>query len=139
MNPQDDEKILQETFDILFQNSLDIIILIDNEGAIYDANIQACRYFGLTLPEIKNAKLTDFVKEKKELEDFLEQTYLSGNELTNMVFLTKDEDEITFHLSSTLIKTETSSFIVLLCRDIQEMIDSRNIHFSHPPLKDKTR
>jgi len=124
MGPQQDKSLFQETFDIIFQNSLDMIFLVDLDGGIIDANIQACRYFGITLEEVKAENISKFIKEKKQLIDYLNKTSKSGTELERFTFLTRDKEEITFHLSSTFIEGGDDSFIVLICRDIQEMINS---------------
>ncbi|MHA2358483.1 MAG: PAS domain S-box protein [Candidatus Heimdallarchaeaceae archaeon] len=124
MGSQENKTLFQETFDIIFQNSLDMIFLVKSDGDIIDANIQACRYFGITLEEIKVENISKFIKEKKQLKDFLDRTQKSGTELERFTFIIRDKDEITFHLSSTFIEGGEDSFIVLICRDIQEMINS---------------
>lgn len=126
MNPSDDANLLRETFDIIFQNSLDMIFLVDEESSIHEANIQACRYFGLTLDELKDKKLSNFVLEKKLLSEFFEQTIEHGKELQKFTFVTKEKTEVSFHISSTLISTVDVKLIVLICRDIQEIVDSEH-------------
>ena len=124
MNTKDNFNLFQETFDTIFQNSLDMIMIVETEGKILDANIQACRYFGITLAEIKQKNISKFIKEKKQLKEFLEETTRSGTELKRFTFIVKEKEEITFHLSSTLIQSSNFNYIVLICRDIQEMINS---------------
>jgi len=124
MNSKYDVNLFQETFDIIFQNSLDMILIVEPNGKILDANIQACRYFGITLAEIKKRNVSKFIKEKQELKDFLNETTKSGTELRRFTFLVKNKEEITFHLSSTYIQSSVLSYVVLICRDIQEMINS---------------
>ncbi|MHA2309110.1 MAG: PAS domain S-box protein [Candidatus Heimdallarchaeaceae archaeon] len=124
MNSENDINLFQETFDTIFQNSLDMIMIVEPEGKILDANIQACRYFGITLAEIKQKNISKFIKEKKQAKDFLVDTTKSGTELKRFTFVVKDKEEIIFHLSSTYIQSPEFSYIVLICRDIQAMIDS---------------
>jgi PAS domain S-box-containing protein len=99
-------------------------MIVETNGKILDANIQACRYFGITLAEIKQKNISKFIKEKQQLKEFLEDTSKSGTELKRFTFVVKDKEEIIFHLSSTLIQSAEYSYIVLICRDIQAMIDS---------------
>ena len=124
MNSNADINLFQETFDTIFQNSLDMILIVEPEGKILDANIQACRYLGITLDDIKKKNISKLIKEKQQLKEFLEHTTKSGTELKRFTFVVKDKEEITFHLSSTYIQSAALSYIVLICRDIQGMIDS---------------
>jgi len=126
MNLSDEADLFRETFDIIFQNSLDMIFLVDAESSIYEANIQACRYFGQTLDELKDKKLSSFVLEKKLLSEFFEQTMEHGKELQKLTFITKEKTEVSFHISSTLISSVDVKLIVLICRDIQEIVDSEH-------------
>ncbi len=126
MNPSDEAKLLRETFDIIFQNSLDMIFLVDEESSIHEANIQACRYFGQTLDELKDKKLSSYVLEKKLLSEFFEQTMQQTQKLQKFTFVTKEKTEVSFHISSTLISTVDVKLIVLICRDIQEIVDSEH-------------
>jgi PAS domain S-box-containing protein len=126
MNISDEANLLRETFDIIFQNSLDMIFLVDEESSIHEANIQACRYFGLTLDELKDKKLSSFVLEKKLLSEFFEQTMEQGTELQKFTFITKEKTEVSFHISSALISSIDVKLIVLICRDIQEIVDSEH-------------
>ncbi|MHA1199949.1 MAG: PAS domain S-box protein, partial [Candidatus Heimdallarchaeaceae archaeon] len=122
MNPEDEAILFQETFDIIFQNSMDMIFVVDNDGIILDSNIQALRYLGTTLKDLKKHKLRKFVKESRQFKGFLETTILEGSQMDQFTFITKDKKEIPFHVSATLIKTENFSYLVFLCRDIQDLI-----------------
>jgi len=126
MNISNEANLLRETFDIIFQNSLDMIFLVDEESSIHEANIQACRYFGLTLDELKDKKLSSFVLEKKLLSEFFEQTMEHGTKLQKFTFITKEKTEVSFHISSALISSVDAKLIVLICRDIQEIVDSEH-------------
>ena len=124
MNPEENATLIQETFDIIFQNSMDMIYLVDIEGIIHDANIQACRYLGKTLREIKNTELKNFTKEKRSFQELLKDTKEQGSQFKRLNFITKNKVEIPFHISSSLIKSLEQNFIVLMCRDITDIIDS---------------
>ncbi len=123
MNPEDEAILFQETFDIIFQESMDMIFVVDNDGVILDSNIQALRYLGMTLINIQKQELRKFVKESKRFKTFLEETLEQGSKNGQFTFITKNNTEIPFHVSATLIKTESFSYSVLLCRDIQDLID----------------
>ena len=126
MNPADEANLLRETFDIIFQNSLDMIFLIDEESNIQEANIQACRYFSKTLAELKEMKFHEFILETKQLSEFISKTIQSGKELQKFTVLTQEKDELAFHVSSTLVSSIDSNLIVLICRDIQDLVDSEH-------------
>jgi len=123
MNPEEEAILFQETFDIIFQESKDMIFVVDNNGVILDSNIQSLRYLGMTLKNIHKQELRKFVKESKQFKEFLELTKSEGARNSQFTFLTQDENEIPFHVSATLIKAENYSYLVLLCRDIQDIID----------------
>jgi len=124
MNPEENATLIEETFDIIFQNSMDMIYLVDIEGIIHDANIQACRYLGKTLQEIKNTELKKFIKEKRNFQELLKETKEQGSQFKRLNFITKNKVEIPFHISSSVIKSLEQNFIVLMCRDITDIIDS---------------
>ncbi len=124
MNPEDEAILFQETFDIIFHESMDMIFIINTDGIILDSNIQACRYLGVTLKNLLQKELRKFVKERKQFREFLESTISEGSKVGQFSFSTKDGKEISFHVSATLIKTENISYLVLLCRDIQDILDS---------------
>jgi len=124
MNPEENATLIQETFDIIFQSSMDMIFLVDVEGIIHDANIQACRYLGKTLQEIKNTELKKFIKEKRNFQELLKDTKEQGSQFKRLNFITKNKAEIPFHISSSIIKSLEQNFIVLMCRDITDLIDS---------------
>ncbi|MBY9000389.1 MAG: PAS domain S-box protein [Candidatus Heimdallarchaeota archaeon] len=126
MNPSDEANLLRETFDVIFQNSLDMIFLVDEEGSIREANIQACRYFGQTLDDLKAKALSNFILEKKLLNEFFTQTIENGQELQKFTFITKQQDEVAFQISSTLVVSIDTKLIVLICRDIQDLVDSEH-------------
>ncbi|MCE7741900.1 MAG: PAS domain S-box protein [Candidatus Heimdallarchaeota archaeon] len=123
MNPEDEAILFQETFDIIFQNSMDMIFVVDTDGTILDSNIQSLRYLGTTLKNLQKHKLRKFVKESRAFKEFLDSTILEGSKMDQFTFITKDKKEIPFHVSATLIKTENSSYLVFLCRDIKDMIE----------------
>jgi PAS domain S-box-containing protein len=124
MSSIDEMNLFKETFDVIFQNSMDMIFLLNEEGNIIDVNIHACRTLGETLQNIMKENIRSYVKEKKDIGDFLENTIQKGTEMQIFTFFDFDKREITFHLSSTYIKTENFSYIVLICRDIQSIVDS---------------
>ncbi|MHA1203275.1 MAG: PAS domain-containing protein, partial [Candidatus Heimdallarchaeaceae archaeon] len=106
-----------------FQNSMDMIFVVDNDGIILDSNIQALRYLGTTLKDLKKHELRKFVKESRQFKEFLDTTISEGSQMNQFTFITKDKKEIPFHVSATLIKTESFSYLVFLCRDIQDLIE----------------
>jgi PAS domain S-box-containing protein len=124
MNPEENATLIQETFDIIFQNSMDMIFLIDIEGIIHDANIQACRYLGKTLQEIKNTEMVKYVKDRKLFSELLKDTKEKESQIKRLTIITKNRTEIPFHVSSNVIKSLEQNFIVLICRDIQDIIES---------------
>ncbi|MHA1224742.1 MAG: PAS domain-containing protein, partial [Candidatus Heimdallarchaeaceae archaeon] len=126
VNLLNDEEIFQEVFDLVFHKNYDMIFLIDETGTILETNMSACRYFNLTLPKLENSSLSKYIKETKQFENFMKKTIEYRSQNANFTFLINQQTEIIFQISSFLIQkkdTETS-FILLLCRDIQALVDS---------------
>ncbi len=123
MNPEDEAILFQETFDIIFQESMDMIFVVDIDGVILDSNIQALRYLGITLKNLQKHDLRKFIKESKQFKAFLDTTIKEGSKMDQFTFITKDKQEIPFHVSATLIKTKNFNYLVFLCRDIKDMLD----------------
>lgn len=124
MNSIDEMNLFKETFDVIFQSSMDMIFLLNEEGTILDVNIKTCRTLGETLQNIMKRNIRDFVREKNDVGDFLEKTIQKGTETQIFTFIDHDKRDISFHLSSTYVITENFCYIVLICRDIQNIVDS---------------
>ncbi len=126
MNPETDIKLLQEIFDILFQESLDMILLINKDNQIYEANIIACRYLGLTLKNMRKKKFTNFLEKPKNFKGFCDDVIANGTEIERFNIKTTEKILIPFDISATLIKVEEEVLFVLICRDVLQIVDSEN-------------
>ncbi|MHA1303188.1 MAG: PAS domain S-box protein [Candidatus Heimdallarchaeaceae archaeon] len=123
-NENEDFRLLQDTFDVLFQNSPDMILLTDLEGNIFDANIQALRYFGFTLRKIQGKNFMDFIKDKKAFKALMEKTLNERKDLRRIPVLTKKKGIISFDISASIVGDDNKKFIVFICRDVQNIVES---------------
>ncbi|WP_368732028.1 PAS domain S-box protein, partial [Micrococcus luteus] len=51
----------EERFREVFENAMDAIILMNNDGRIVKANQSACKIFELPMDQLLNKKMTDFI------------------------------------------------------------------------------
>ncbi len=126
MNPETDINLLQEAFDILFQESLDMILFINKDYQIYEANILACRYLGLTLKNMRKKKFTNFLEMPKTFKGFCDDVIANGKEIERFNIKTTEKILIPFDISATLIKVEEEVLFVLICRDVLQIVDSES-------------
>jgi len=126
MNPETDINLVQETFDILFQESLDMILLINKDYQIYEANILACRYLGLTLKNMRKKKFTNFLDLPTIFKDFCDDIRAEGKGIERFYIKTTEKMLIPFDISATLIKVEEEVLFVLICRDVFQIVESEN-------------
>ncbi|MCK4845486.1 MAG: PAS domain-containing protein [Candidatus Heimdallarchaeota archaeon] len=126
MNPETDINLLQEKFDILFQESLDMILIINEEYQIYEANILACRYLGLTLKNMRKKKFTNFIEMSTIFKSFCDDVRASGKGIERFHIKTTEKMLIPFDISARLIKVKEEVLLVLICRDVFQIVDSEN-------------
>ena len=121
MNNENEMKFLQQTFQVLFHESLDIIFLLDYDNyRIMECNIEACRILGATLSKIRNVPIQNFIKEKERLRSFFEETREKGRALGQFTLVTLDrKEELKYGFSSAVVEAGKKKYIVLICRYIQ--------------------
>lgn len=94
---EDDLKASVEKYQQLFDNANDLILTMDIEGRITNANKKALKYFKLTLQEIQGLKIENYIYEAdyKKLESAKEEL-LSGNLIKSVEIRAHNHEDKTF-------------------------------------------
>ncbi len=119
-----DLSFLRNSFDILFQNNRDIIVFLNEEGLILDANIQACREFGILLPQLHQKDFSTFLKDKNRYRQLLEKTKKEGYYEVTLNLIIANNVLVPFDITSSLIEHGEKNYLLLVCKNIKEIIDS---------------
>jgi len=113
---------LEQTFQVLFHESIDVIFLLNYEYRIIECNMQACRVLGSTISKIKNQPIFQVFKEKGKLKSLLDKTKEKGRAVDQFTLVTLNtKNELKYGVSSALVETKSQMLIMLICRDIQHL------------------
>ncbi len=116
----------QNLFDVLFQNSHDLIVITDKEGIILNANILALRYFGYTIARIKGINFFSFVKDKRALRQLIKESLEKGESSKRLSIETKKEGIIYFDIQAVTITSDTPKLsftnIVFMGKNVQNIV-----------------
>jgi PAS domain S-box-containing protein len=114
----------EEKFRNLFDNANDAMIYLDGSGRILDVNTRTVEVFGGTKEELIGKQFTEIgifsVKETSELMRNL-ANILAGNKANlTLTIKNKNAQEIDLECSASLMKSDKSTSIVVVARDISE-------------------
>lgn len=112
----------EERYRLLFQNSMDAILLAEPDGSIHDANPAACMLFGRTEAEIRHVGRNGLVDlTDPRLPGALKERADTGRFYGELTFIRKDGSKFEGEVSSNLFRTqgvlERTSMII---RDISD-------------------
>lgn len=124
-----DRKLAEESsrkYHVLLENALDIILFIDSEGQIIEANTAATRAYGYTREEFLTLKIYDLRQENDETAFYqMQEAYKAG-----IFFETKHKrkngDLFTVNVSSQGTIFEDKQVLVSIIRDITERKEEEN-------------
>ncbi|MHA1203741.1 MAG: PAS domain-containing protein [Candidatus Heimdallarchaeaceae archaeon] len=116
--------ILRDTFDVIFQNSPDLILLTDIQGNIVDANIKTLRYFRTTLNQIRGKSICNWCVESRKLKSLIEIVLKEGYSVQRLSLDTPSQGIRLFDVSITKIGDEQSNYLVFICKDVHELAQS---------------
>ena len=66
-------------FRAVFDNTLDAIVITDNEGRFQEANAAACELYGVELSQLLNMKLSDFIEADRDFPQMAQDFRASGS------------------------------------------------------------
>lgn len=112
----------EERFRLLFENSLDAVLITSPDGAVVDANPSACSLFGWTNEEFKSLDRSRVVDENDpRLKPALEKRAKTGKFLGELTVLHRNGSKIPVELSSSLFKDRNGNIRAsMVIRDITE-------------------
>lgn len=71
----------EERFREVFENAMDAIILMNNDGRIVKANQSACKIFELPMDQLLNKKMTDFIDQTDQRYHAIQKQYDQKGEI----------------------------------------------------------
>lgn len=71
----------EERFREVFENAMDAIILMNNDGRIVKANQSACKIFELPMEQLLNKKMTDFIDQTDQRYHAIQKQYDQKGEI----------------------------------------------------------
>jgi PAS domain S-box-containing protein len=117
-----ERQALVKHFEYLIKYANDIILLVDMDGRIVEANDQACRTYGYTQEEIHRLRIQDIRINESPSE--IETQMKHDEDREGLVFETehrrKDGTKFSVEISSQFIKIEGKRFFQSIIRDITE-------------------
>ena len=117
-----ERQALVKHFEYLIKYANDIILLVDMDGRIVEANNQACRTYGYTQEEIHRLRIQDIRINESPSE--IETQMKHDEDREGLVFETehrrKDGTKFPVEISSQFIKIEGKRFFQSIIRDITE-------------------
>ena len=117
-----ERQALVKHFEYLIKYANDIILLVDMDGRIIEANDQACRTYGYTQEEIHRLRIQDIRTNDSPSE--IETQMKRDENGEGLVFETehrrKDGTKFPVEISSQFIKIEGTRFFQSIIRDITE-------------------
>ena len=111
---------LAERLTHLMRNANDIILLLDTEGRVLEANDRALNHYGYTLPEIQQKTLRDLraPESRAELDRDFQQIMTAGAIFLETLHQRKDGTTFPIEASSRWINVGSETFILSIIRDI---------------------
>lgn len=110
----------ENRFRLLFENSLDGVLLTNSDGEIFAANSAACVIFGLTEEQMQGRSLM-FEPSDSRLSPFIDQLAMTGSASGELTMLRADGTDFETELSSTVFADGNGNTITsMILRDITE-------------------
>ena len=117
---------LQETdlrYQELYENILDMVVLVDEEGVIHQGNSNAATTLGCTIDELKGQNIRDFLRHARERTDWLTHVMLHlgiGSRIRGIPLNlhTYRNTRLEVELSASQVRLENTIFYQLVLRDI---------------------
>ncbi|MPM15030.1 hypothetical protein SDC9_61395 [bioreactor metagenome] len=119
---EDERKVSERRFQILFDNSGDEIFLADFDGRLLEVNKEAIRKLGYTREELMQKNFKDIKTEKyiPNVEKNIAVIVKNGQHVYETEHLTRDGDVIFLEMSSRVIDYLGGKAILSIARDITE-------------------
>lgn len=101
----------------LFENSLDAILVVDDEQRYVDVNPAACSMLGYTKEEFLTKRIQDIVATSEDIKEQLWEDFIANKKQQNTIFLKRKDGKIIL-TEYTAVSNFMTGLHVSLCRDI---------------------
>lgn len=130
-----DKQLLEQRFHSLTKHANDIILLVNQDGLIVDANNRALEMFGYSYQQIMELKINE-LRPAEDLESSIEQRRQleeKGALLFEALFLKRDGSTFPAEVSARLIQLEGHTYFQGILRDITErkIAEKQIKHLAH--------
>jgi PAS domain S-box-containing protein len=117
-----EQQKIHQKFDLLFDQSNDIVIVFDDQGQITDANDRAYEAYGYAQDEFvqRNAEELIAPEFRSELNSYLTQIRAENGKRFEMRHLRKDGSIFPVEISSRYFEVESKGYYLNIIRDISE-------------------
>jgi len=115
-------QMLEQRFNALTQYANDIILLVNSEGRIVEANASAVDAFGFSREGLLGLEISDLrpVRERELSREQRKKLMKEGSNLFEALFLRRDGTEFPVEVSARLIELDNEFYFQWIIRDITE-------------------
>ena len=115
---------LSQRFEWLMREANDIILLMDGEGRIQEANFQAAEHYGYSIPELQTMRISDLrpPETQSEIAVHLEQLKALGAIRFETVHRHRDGSAFPVEVSARIVHLEGEPVVVSFVRDVTERV-----------------
>lgn len=115
---------LSQRFEWLMRQANDIILLMDGEGRIQEANLQAAEHYGYSIPELQTMRVSE-LRAPETLADAaaqLEQLKAQGAIRFETLHRRRDGSTFPVEVSARMVHLEGEPVVVSFARDVTERV-----------------
>lgn len=115
---------LSQRFEWLMREANDIILLMDGEGRIQEANLQAAEHYGYSVPELQTMRVSDLRPPETQSDTAAQLEQLKALGAIRFETLHRHRDGSTFpvEVSARMVHLEGEPVVVSFARDITERV-----------------
>ncbi len=119
----DDLKFEIEKYSVLFNNTIDAILIIDLDGKIIDVNQEACNRYGYKREQIVGMMVSklDQLKDQLQVEITIDIILKNKKYTFRTIHIAKNGEKIFTEINSKLITYNNQTAIMSSCRNISDL------------------
>lgn len=119
----DDLKFEIEKYSVLFNNTIDAILIIDLDGKIIDVNQEACNRYGYKREQIVGMMVSklDQIKDQLQVEITIDIILKNKKYTFRTIHIAKNGEKIFTEINSKLITYNNQTAIMSSCRNISDL------------------
>ncbi len=123
---EEEKQLMERRFREIFDNANDIILIVDPEGKLLEANTMASRRLDYSREELLDASLSDIVEPslRQTMRETLAKIMQEGELLFESRHFSKHGATVPVEISSKVVNIEGRAAILTVARDITERKDA---------------